>query len=125
MGKVLQKNVKMDTFSMSRKLKGPLKVLPPDNDNYELDACSILCLQSNPPLIVIATLSGTLQHLALLQDEQVPLQDQAFIWKPFLFIIKSDFSDLIDVRCPLSLLFYDVVVSVSPYVACTVSLNLV
>ena len=46
-------------------------MLPPDNENYELDACSILCLQSNPPVLAVATLSGTLQHLALLQDSEV------------------------------------------------------
>ena len=39
---------------------------PPADDNYGVDACSILCLQSVPPVVVIATCSGTLYHCVLL-----------------------------------------------------------
>ena len=67
-------SMRISYFSSGGELKGPLKVLPPDNENNELDACSILCLQSNPPVLVVATLSGTLQHLALLQDSEVGRQ---------------------------------------------------
>ena len=39
---------------------------PPADDNYGVDACSILCLKSVPPVVVIATCSGTLYHCVLL-----------------------------------------------------------
>jgi len=39
---------------------------PPADDNYGVDACSILCLQSVPPVVVIATCSATLYHCVLL-----------------------------------------------------------
>ena len=60
-------------------VKGPLKVLPPDNECYELDASSILCLACQPPVLVIATSSGTLQHLALLQDSEVDSAGHAMV----------------------------------------------
>jgi nuclear pore complex protein Nup88 len=45
---------------------GPLSMYPPADDNYGVDACSILCLQSVPPVVVIATCSATLYHCVLL-----------------------------------------------------------
>ncbi|KAL5259468.1 hypothetical protein ACHWQZ_G009791 [Mnemiopsis leidyi] len=69
----------LDNRGSGGELKGPLKVLPPDNENYELDACSILCLQSNPPVLVIATLSGILQHLSLLQDPEVEEEESLYL----------------------------------------------
>jgi nuclear pore complex protein Nup88 len=39
---------------------------PPADDNYGVDACSILCFQSVPPVVVIATCSATLYHCVLL-----------------------------------------------------------
>lgn len=47
-------------------MHGPLSMYPPADDNYGVDACSILCLQSVPPVVVIATCSATLYHCVLL-----------------------------------------------------------
>ncbi|XP_023725577.1 nuclear pore complex protein Nup88 isoform X3 [Cryptotermes secundus] len=47
-------------------LHGPLFMYPPADDNYGVDACSILCLQCVPPVVVIATCSATLYHCVLL-----------------------------------------------------------
>ncbi len=39
---------------------------PPAEDNYGLDACSILCLHSSPVILVVATSSGILHHCVVL-----------------------------------------------------------
>ncbi|KAK7058760.1 hypothetical protein SK128_016253 [Halocaridina rubra] len=41
---------------------GPLTMTPPSEDNYGVDSCSLLVLQSYPPVLVIATSSGMLHH---------------------------------------------------------------
>ncbi|XP_078598858.1 nucleoporin 88-like [Branchiostoma floridae x Branchiostoma japonicum] len=51
-------------------LQGPLTMHPPADDNYGIDACSILCLPCNPPLVVIATTTGRLYHCIVLQGEE-------------------------------------------------------
>jgi nuclear pore complex protein Nup88 len=43
---------------------------PPAEDNYGTDACSILCMHSNPPVLVIATCSGSLYHCVVLNKEE-------------------------------------------------------
>ena len=48
---------------------GPLKVLSADDECCTSDACDLLCLPCSPPVLVIATKSGSLQHLALLEEE--------------------------------------------------------
>ena len=40
---------------------------PGADDNYGLDACSIACLLSKPPVIVMATTSGRLYHCVVLE----------------------------------------------------------
>ena len=57
------------TISESVKLEGPLRVLPPNNDCYELDFSSILVLGCSPPVLACASLSGTVHHLALLSTD--------------------------------------------------------
>lgn len=47
---------------------GPLLVHPPAEDNYGTDACSILCLQTTPPVIVMATCEGKLHHCIVLNE---------------------------------------------------------
>ncbi|XP_064620195.1 nucleoporin 88-like [Lineus longissimus] len=51
-------------------LTGPLSMHPPAEDNYGTDACSILCLRSNPPVLVVATCSGNLYHCVVLNQEE-------------------------------------------------------
>lgn len=47
---------------------GPLLVHPPAEDNYGTDACSILCLHTTPPIIVMATCEGKLHHCIVLNE---------------------------------------------------------
>ncbi|XP_013400315.2 nuclear pore complex protein Nup88-like [Lingula anatina] len=39
---------------------------PPAEDNYGTDACSLLCIHSTPPVLVIATSDGNLYHCVVL-----------------------------------------------------------
>ena len=50
-------------------VRGPLTVYPPADDNYGVDACSVLVLQTSPPLLVVGTSAGTLYHCLLLSPE--------------------------------------------------------
>ena len=51
------------------KLQGPLTMHPPAEDNYGMDACSLLCLHSNPPVLVVATSSSVLHHCIVLTSQ--------------------------------------------------------
>lgn len=55
------------------KFEGPLTMYPPADDNYGVDACSILVLPTLPNTIIVATSSGTLYHSVLLKftEEEV------------------------------------------------------
>ncbi|GAB1599612.1 nuclear pore complex protein Nup88-like [Argonauta hians] len=57
---------KVSPFSL---LSGPLLVHPPAEDNYGTDACSILCLRTTPPVVVIATNEGKLHHCIVLTEK--------------------------------------------------------
>ena len=49
---------------------GPLTMYPAADDNYGLDACSLLCLHSQPPVIAMATASGKIYHCIVLESEE-------------------------------------------------------
>ncbi|XP_071946592.1 nucleoporin 88-like [Antedon mediterranea] len=51
------------------KLQGPLAMYPPAEDNYGLDACALLCLSTNPLVLVVGTSSGHLHHCLVLTTE--------------------------------------------------------
>lgn len=51
------------------RLQGPLSMYPGSKDNYGLDSCAILALQSNPTTLVIAEPSGRLFHMILVDAE--------------------------------------------------------
>ncbi|XP_053375397.1 nucleoporin 88-like [Mercenaria mercenaria] len=57
---------------------GPLLMYPPAEDNYGTDACSILCLQTTPTVVVITTCDGRLHHCVLLpkDPEETTLQSE-------------------------------------------------
>lgn len=42
---------------------------PPAVDNYGIDCCSIMCIQTTPPIVVIADCSGKIYHAILLADD--------------------------------------------------------
>lgn len=50
-------------------VRGPLTMYPPADDNYGVDACSLLVLATSPPLLVVGTSAGTLYHCLLLSPE--------------------------------------------------------
>ncbi|XP_034952149.1 nuclear pore complex protein Nup88 [Chelonus insularis] len=47
---------------------GSLSIFPAMFDNYGIDACSIMCLQTIPPVVVIATCTGKIYHAILLRE---------------------------------------------------------
>ncbi|KAG7157815.1 Nuclear pore complex protein Nup88-like [Homarus americanus] len=51
------------------KLHGPLSMTPACDDNYGLDSCSLLVLQSSPPVLVIATTTGQLHHCIVVDND--------------------------------------------------------
>ena len=75
----------MYLFFSSREVKselqGPLSMHPPAEDNYGTDACALLCLQTTPPVLVVATPSGKLYHCVVLnkeEDAQVTIATKKF-----------------------------------------------
>ena len=57
-----------DRPSDRRPLMGPLRMYPAAEDNYGSEACSILCLETRPSVLVIATCEGKLHHCLLLNQ---------------------------------------------------------
>lgn len=55
---------------------GPLTMLPQAEDNYGSDACSLIVLDSCPPLLAIATPSGTIYHCFAFPDKKEVLSKQ-------------------------------------------------
>jgi hypothetical protein len=47
---------------------GTLSIYPPTVDNYGIDSCSIMCLQTIPPIVVIAECTGKIYHAILLNE---------------------------------------------------------
>ncbi|KAH9524245.1 Nucleoporin 88 [Bulinus truncatus] len=43
-------------------VQGPLTMSPPAEDNYGVDACSIICLSTALPVIIISTCEGRVHH---------------------------------------------------------------
>lgn len=44
---------------------------PPADDNYGIDSCSIMCLQTTPPIVVIAMCTGKIYHAIMLKEETI------------------------------------------------------
>ncbi|GFO29652.1 nuclear pore complex protein nup88 [Plakobranchus ocellatus] len=59
-------------------VQGPLAMYPPADDNYGNDACSILCLPTPIPVVVVSTCEGRLHHCVQLpsSDEDLSLQNE-------------------------------------------------
>ncbi|XP_063975939.1 nuclear pore complex protein Nup88 [Diachasmimorpha longicaudata] len=49
---------------------GALSMYPPAADNYGLDSCSIMCIPTTPPVVVIATTTGKLYHALLMREPE-------------------------------------------------------
>nr|XP_003702612.1 PREDICTED: nuclear pore complex protein Nup88 [Megachile rotundata] len=50
-------------------VSGSLSMYPPADDNYGVDSCSIMCIQTTPPIVVIAMCTGKIYHAILLKEE--------------------------------------------------------
>jgi nuclear pore complex protein Nup88 len=55
---------------------GPLTMLPQADDNYGADACSLIVLDSSPPMLAIATPTGTIYHCFAFPDKKGVLSKQ-------------------------------------------------
>lgn len=55
---------------------GPLTMLPQAEDNYGSDACSLIVLDSSPPMLAIATPTGYIYHCFAFADKQTLLPRQ-------------------------------------------------
>lgn len=63
---------------------------PPADDNYGIDSCSIMCLQTTPPIVVVAMCTGKIYHAILLKEETINDDDNdrtvSVLFKLFLAI---------------------------------------
>ena len=73
---------------ISKKIYGPLKMLPYAEDNYGVDGCSLIVIHSNPSLIVIATSTGLLHHCIALEDEE-PGSSGGFLPNIVLHVVET------------------------------------
>jgi len=75
----------------SSRLRGPLTMSPPADDNYGVDACSILCLETTPPIIAICTREGKVYHAVPLESEldESLLDEPLTIPKLTLFVYEA------------------------------------
>ena len=51
-----------------QEMAGPLRMYPAAEDNYGMEACSILCLDTRPQILVVATCEGKLHHCLILSQ---------------------------------------------------------
>eukprot|EP00794_Sanderia_malayensis_P014134 gene14134-15611_t len=50
--------------------RGPLVMTPQAEDNYAGEFCSMLCLDTSPPIVVLATTTGCIHHCIALESEK-------------------------------------------------------
>jgi len=50
------------------RIVGLLRMYPAAEDNYGMEACSILCLDTQPQILVVATCEGKLHHCLVLSQ---------------------------------------------------------
>lgn len=84
-------------------LQGPLVMLPPAEDNYGVDACSIAVLGTVPSVLVIGTRDGKLHHCLVMQSslEDTNLQSET------QSVISTDTSLLYEAPDDVSLYVYE------------------
>ena len=73
----------------SSRLRGPLTMSPPADDNYGLDSCSILCLETTPPIIAICTREGKVYHAVVLEAEREDEDKETTTTTPTLFVYEA------------------------------------
>ncbi|XP_033329725.1 nuclear pore complex protein Nup88 [Megalopta genalis] len=65
---IVHGNVLLDSYE-NPVVSGTLSMYPPADDNYGIDSCSIMCVQTTPPIVVIAMCSGKIYHALLLKND--------------------------------------------------------
>lgn len=62
---------------------GSLSMYPSTDDNYGIDSCSIMCLQTTPPIVVIAMCTGKIYHAILLREilDDEDDKDDRKVWR--------------------------------------------
>ncbi|OWR47784.1 nuclear pore complex protein Nup88 [Danaus plexippus plexippus] len=73
--------------TITAKLRGPLAMYPPADDNYGSESCSITAVGSakTPTLVIIASASATLYHCLLLPNSTDKEEDDGFA----LYVLES------------------------------------
>ncbi|XP_071633018.1 nuclear pore complex protein Nup88 [Temnothorax longispinosus] len=62
---------------------GSLSMYPSTDDNYGIDSCSIMCLQTTPPIVVIAMCTGKIYHAILLREISDYDDDDRKTWSQY------------------------------------------
>ncbi|XP_018403349.1 PREDICTED: nuclear pore complex protein Nup88 [Cyphomyrmex costatus] len=62
---------------------GSLSMYPSTDDNYGIDSCSIMCLQTTPPIVVIAMCTGKIYHAILLREILDDDDDDRKTWSQY------------------------------------------
>ncbi|XP_071574996.1 nuclear pore complex protein Nup88 [Temnothorax nylanderi] len=62
---------------------GSLSMYPSTDDNYGIDSCSIMCLQTTPPIVVIAMCTGKIYHAILLREISDDDGDDRKTWSQY------------------------------------------
>ena len=55
-------------FRLQVEHHGPLIMNPPSQDNYGCDYSSLLCMETTPTTIMMATKKGVIHHCLVLED---------------------------------------------------------
>ncbi|XP_054004714.1 nuclear pore complex protein Nup88 isoform X1 [Hylaeus anthracinus] len=71
---IVRGNVLLDNHEKPL-VSGSLSMYPPADDNYGIDSCSIMCVQTTPPIVVIAMCTGKIYHAILLKEESNDVDD--------------------------------------------------
>ncbi|KAK2580825.1 hypothetical protein KPH14_005907 [Odynerus spinipes] len=79
---VVRDNVLYDNYDKPV-VYGSLSMHPPADDNYGIDSCSIMCIQTTPPIVVIAMCSGRIYHSILLKDSFDEDEDDRKTWSQY------------------------------------------
>ncbi|XP_054168254.1 nucleoporin 88-like [Oppia nitens] len=74
---------------VSNTIFGPLTIRPPAEDNYGVDACSIICLDCVPPVLIIATSFGVLHHCIAIDSEDDLDSNHTLLPQPTLFVYET------------------------------------
>jgi nuclear pore complex protein Nup88 len=70
-------------------LVGPLRMYPEAEDNYGGDACSLLVLDTKPPVVAMATSNGTVYHSLLMSNHSIGQDQSAKDPGKALFVVES------------------------------------